>query len=189
MVCLLRDKRSAWANEYIVTQTAAEVALDAVRSESQDGLLNEKDKYRRLEEISKEIKEEFPRFLSNVIGSRSHEPQVERKTLLNAYVERHYQKYGKKYSRNDFTSEAQSIIQSCIDDEKKFIAEVDGDKSLIYLTRNGKAFGGIDGLLKEETVNGIGILWSVVITVIGSVGTVRFDWIVDFVKWIFPALW
>ena len=55
---------------------------------------------------------------------------------------------------------------------------------MIFLSRNGKAFAAIDGFLKEEIENGVGILGSVIVTVVVTIGSVRWSWVVVAVKWL-----
>jgi hypothetical protein len=136
MVCLLRDRRFEWGIDRLCDVMSDDFAK-----------LIEKTSPKYVTKAT--YKEYILENMSDLISSFRGEPSwVERKMLVSAYVNTYYQKQLQAGLFRDCMAEAQSIIQSCIDDEREFIKVVDGQKSLIFLTRNGKSFAGYDGLLK-----------------------------------------
>ena len=164
MIRLLKNNRSAWANEKTSNELMA-LAVKARREEEGKQNLEAEDV----------LKKEVVHLMPLIISDLNRDPQVFRKTLLLAYLSKYYNNRNKKCSRDDFLTEAQSIIQSCIDDKKQFIQSTEKNPNVIFLTRNGKAFAGIDGLLKEAITNGLGVLWSIIITGIGVAGAIKWS--------------
>lgn len=115
---------------------------------------------------------------------------VKRRAVLNNYIWKYHKEFceGEKglTGFKDDTSkefqriliEVQDLIQSCITYD--FINPEPNDPSRISLTGKGKMFASIDGLLKEEITNGLGILWSVIGTGTTVLAAIKIQWIIDF---------
>ena len=179
MARLLLKNRSSWAYSFKLDKIASEGAYAAVKEEKKEK--EDIKEYKRYTEIKDEIIKKFPKYMSHIIKKMREEPRVKRETLLKFYVDTYYsERWG--VSREHFMLDAQSVIQSCIDDENMFIEVDKNDENLIYFTRSGKAFASIDGLLKEEITRGVGILWSVLISLLSGILSV-----LGFIKW--EAIW
>ena len=107
-----------------------------------------------------------------VISTSRQETAIERKKLAFAYLDKFYRKSKNNLTwYNEALMKSQAIVQSCIDDRRGFIGV--GKGTMIYITREGKDFAGLDGLLKEEITNGLGVLASIIASFVVAVGTTQ----------------
>ena len=173
IVCLLKKKCHTWSNNDLCDDFAVLMEKERIK----DG---KESNYQTFEESKKGAR----KYLSFLRESIRNESKVKRKKLIRSYVDKYYDE-NDKCPKCNFVAEANSIIQSCIDNKEKYIEVDKTNKDLIYITKEGKSFASADGLLKiiGEGLTDIIISWKwVVITIIGLIGALNNETVIVFVK-------
>ncbi len=168
---LIEEKAKEKAQKYIVENTK-KIALKQVQELKRQLTDNELDVI-----ISSEKKEHegFETYLAHKEASSYHkEATVNRNDFVDSYIRKFNGELITNYEAKGFEAkitdyglrekklDVNSVLESCLDKENAYIDKDADNSSYIYLTAKGKKFASLDGLLKEEITNGLGILWSLI---------------------------
>lgn len=181
MVRLLKLHLPVWAVQGI--------RFDVIKEN--DGVEDEKGVAEILGTYSREEIEKFKESMNQFETSTrvihfKERPRVKRKALMLMYLSKYFPEYKntngvlkpehlltKKVQQEQI--EVHMIINSCIDyKDARGVSLIEEDpekKEFIFLTSRGRRFADVDGLIKEEVVNGLGIMRSmIVVLIVGAVG-------------------
>lgn len=170
MMILLKNNFAGWANHRSVDKFALDLLQLKREEEEIDDFTKELD----------EFKEKSRNLLSWVTESDTEEPRVRRSDLVHAYAK---SKEGDIDSTNNSIANARSVLLSCIN--CGYVDQDKQNKSLIFMTEEGKSFASIDGLLIAigKNIRDVLKVWQIIIiSIIATLGAANYQLIFGWVK-------
>lgn len=166
----LIDKKASLKINDIIYKEAAEKKK---KQETALGRALEKEERFEIYKTTREENVEYGEYLAYKEASSYHkEATIDRNDLVTLYLSIYFKELIEQKKNQAFREriadkelhqkkiEINSVLESCIDPINGFVQKDPENNAYLCLTGKGKKFASLDGLIKEEIVNGVGVLWS-----------------------------